>query len=360
MRIGIDIQATQTPQTGLGVYTENLYRYLVNGPSKRHQFFLYSQPVQQPWHTPRRLWWENVELPKCAARDKVELLHVPAFAPPFCKPCRLVITVHDLIGMIFPNQIGLPSRLYWGKWLPFVIRRADAIIVDSENTKKDVLKFLGVSEKRLRVIYLSGHETFSSNLNGKPLQQLKNRLGIKEKYFLCVSAIEPRKNLSRVIKAFIQFVKQKQNARYQLVVVGSKTFAYGRTFQELVAETALQFKDVIFTGYIQHEDLNLLYCGTEAFLFPSLYEGFGIPVLEAMASGAPVMTSHVSSLPEVAGEAAYYVDPYDVCQITEGMHRLAEETQLRQDLIQRGFKQIQKFSWKRTGEQTIEVYEAVA
>ena len=357
MKIGIDLQATKGRRTGLGVYTENLVRVLKDREGRGHEIFYYAKSHDRDCNTIERWYWENIELPYLAKKDRVHLLHVPAFAPPFLKLCRLVVTVHDIIGMIFPNQIGLPSRLYWGKWLPLVIQRADAIIVDSENTKKDVLKFLDVPEKRLRLIYPSGHENFSPNLNGKALQQLKNRLGIKEKYFLCVGAIEPRKNLSRVIEAFVQFMKRKRDTRYQLVVVGSKHFAHGRTFHELVTDTAIKFEDVIFAGYVKHEDLNLLYCGTEAFLFPSLYEGFGIPVLEAMAAGVPVMTSNVSSLPEVGGEAAYYVDPSDIDQISRGIYRLAEEPQLRRELIEKGFKQIQKFSWRRTVEQTLEVYE---
>lgn len=360
MKIGIDLQATKGRRTGLGVYTENFVRVLKSEISHPHEIFYYSKQINRESNTLERWYWENVELPARALQDHLELLHVPAFAPPYFKRFRLVVTVHDLIGMIFPNQVGLPSRLYWGKWLPLAIQRADAIIADSENTKKDVIKYLEVPERLVRIIYPSGHENFSPLFNEKSLQQLRNRLGIKEKYFLCVGTIEPRKNLDRVIEAFIHFLKLNKAVRYQLVVVGSKEFGHGKIFKELASDPVVKFDDVIFTGYVKHTDLNLLYCGTEAFLFPSLYEGFGIPVLEAMASGVPVLTSKLSSLPEVAGVAAYYVDPYDATQILEGMRQLADDPLLRKELREKGFKQVQKFSWKQTVQQTLEVYTALS
>jgi glycosyltransferase involved in cell wall biosynthesis len=222
------------------------------------------------------------------------------------------------------------------------------------------VKYLNFSEKKIRVIYPSGHENFSSKINPKLLQQIKNRLGVTEKYFLCVGTIEPRKNLARVIESFVNFLKTNKGTRYQLVVVGSKEFAHGKAFQSLVRNAEVRFDDVIFAGYVTNEDLNLLYCGTDAFLFPSLYEGFGIPVLEAMSAGVPVLTSKLSSLPEVAGDAAYYVDPYSAEEISRGMQTLAEDPLLRRALVEKGAKQIQKFSWDKTVEQTLEVYRSLS
>ncbi len=360
MKIGIDLQATKGRRTGLGVYTENFVQTLTQDVRPAHQFFFYGKEVTKEWNTVERWYWENVDLPGRARRDGVNLLHVPAFAPPYVRSFRLVVTVHDLIGMIYPNQIGLPSRLYWGKWLPVTIKRADAIIADSENTKRDVLQHLRVPENKIRVIYPSGHENFSPQKNGLSLRQLKNRLGIKEKYFLCVGTIEPRKNLARVIEAFITFLKKKRDIRYQLVVVGSREFAHGKAFQALVDDPAVKFDDVIFTGYVSHDDLNLLYCGAEVFLFPSLHEGFGIPVLEAMASGVPVLTSDRSSLPEVAGDAACLVNPYSSAEIAANLEHLSNDSKQRASLIEKGFRRIKNFSWIQTVSQTLEVYETLS
>ena len=359
MKIGIDVQASRGSKTGLGVYTDHLVRALGNF-SDRHQFFYYTASDAAPWNTLRRIYWENIELPNLAKKDRVEILHVPAFSPPLVKFSKLVVTVHDLIGKLFPNQMGLPSRWYWGRWLPFTVRRADRIIADSENTKRDLMRHLGVAEQKIRVIYPSGHEGFSSQVNGTALDTLKKTLSIREKYFLCVGTIEPRKNLLRVLRAYARFLKKKRDSFYQLIVVGSKEFAHGKAFLQVIREASKDQDAVVFTGYLDHDDLNRLYCGAEAFLFPSLYEGFGIPILEAMASGVPVLASNRSSLPEVGGDAVYPVNPASIEEIAEGMARLAEDGALRRQLIDRGFQQIKNFSWDKTAREVVQVYESLA
>lgn len=360
MKIGIDVQAAQGPKTGLGVYTENMTRHLKSEFVEKHEFFFYAVATSRDMSTLRRLRWENFELPRLAKKDRLDLLHTAAFSPPYLKPARLVVTVHDLIGMIFPNQAGIPSRFYWGTWLPGMVRRADYIIANSENTKRDILRHLDVPENRISVIYLSGREGFSSDADLSALKKLKQSLGITEKYFLCVGTIEPRKNLLRTFQAFLRFLRVKRPKCYQLVVVGSKEFAHGATFREILRQSPLHSEHIIFTGYIERPKLNLLYCGAEIFLFPSLYEGFGIPVLEAMASGTAVLTSNHSSLPEVAGDAAYKVDPYSIDEICEGMTELSGDPKLRSHFIKKGFEQVRKFSWKKTVEETVKVYESLA
>ncbi len=360
MKIGISVQSLHGSKTGLGVYTEGIVNGLQTAGNSRHQFFLYEKKTAGDLNTLRRLYWENIELMKLTQGDRIDLLHIPAFAPPICKCFRLVVTVHDLIGMIFPNQMGLPSQLYWGQWLPYAVRKADVMVVDSENTKKDVLKYLQVPEKKIRVVYPSGHERFAPNMNSRTFEIFKSKIGVQDNYFLSVGTLEPRKNLTRILQAFGEFRKKKRSVRHQLVIVGSKDFAYGRAFKALATQAVLDSNDVIFTGYVEDEILNDLYGGATAFLFPSLYEGFGIPVLEAMAAGAPVITSNLSSLPEVAGTAAYFVNPYRVDEITEAMNTFSENSNVRQDFIDKGFQRINKFSWKQAARQLLEVYESLA
>ena len=358
--IGIDVQSTLGRKTGLGIYTENLMRSLANESKNGFEFRFYKKSAQSDLNTFNRWLWENAELPQQARKDKVKILHVPAFAPPVFKTFKLVVTVHDLIGMLFPNQLGWPSRFYWGRWLPFAVKRADRVIADSENTKRDIVNRLGVDEKKIRVIYPSGHETFNSQFDPRALAGLKTQLGIQEKYFLFVGTLEPRKNLGRTLEAFAKFLKEKKmGIRYQMVVVGSKAFAHGKFFEGLHLPIDLKENDVIWADYVDHETLNLLYCGAEAFLFPSLYEGFGIPLLEAMACGAPVLTSNCSSTPEVSGEAALLVDPYDADQMAKAFMDLASNPRLRLDLITRGFQRIKNFSWRKTAQETFEVYESL-
>lgn len=359
MRIGIDIQSSVGQVTGLGVYTKHLVEALQGVNGNKHEFRFYRKENQQNLNTVERLLWENRDLPRQARRERIEILHIPAFAPPLLRPCRTVVTVHDLIGMVFPNQLNWPSRFYWGRWLPNAAKGAEKIIADSENTKKDILKYLGVPEKKVIVIYPSGHEGFSPSADPKARPVTLPSLGIKERYFLAVGTLEPRKNLMRVIEAFGRFLSKKPDTQYQLVIVGSVDFAQGKFFQRIKESFSLDPGSVLFTGYLPREEVKHLYSGAEALVFPSLYEGFGLPILEAMGSGTPVITSRTSSLPEVAGDAAFYVDPLDSGCIAEAMALVSEDRELREELVRKGFERTKHFSWRQTAEATLKVYESL-
>lgn len=357
MNIGIDIQAGCGRMTGLGVYTRNLVRALTEENRDDLKLTLFSKEQAGDWNTFRRLYWENCELPRLVKKARVDILHVPAFSPAMVRPCKTVVTVHDLIGLIFNNQLGWPSRFYWGTWLPRTVRRADAIIADSENTKNDLMRLLKLSAEKITVIHPSGHEGFFPQTDLRPLEELRQRFGIREKYFLAVGTLEPRKNIARILEAYTKFVrKKKTDTHYQLVIAGFTDFAHGK-FARSIRNRVPSDGALVLTGYLKREELNALYSGAAAFLFPSLYEGFGIPVLEAMASGTPVMTSRSSSLPEVAGEAAYYVEPTNAENMAQGLKDLSEDEPLRQSLIRKGFKRIQNFSWRDTAKKTLRVYE---
>ena len=361
IKVGIDIQSTVGRTTGLGVYTRHLTEALRKTQSGQFQYHWYLKESEKDLNTFRRWYWENVQLPPLVAKDKVDILHIPAFAPPFYSKHKVVVTVHDIIGMIFPNQLRWPSRWYWGRWLPTAIKTADFIIADSDSTKNDLINHLKISKDMIRVIYPSGHESFTTQRNEKLLNQVKARFSIHDRYFLFVGTIEPRKNLKRVIEAFTIFQENiKSSARYQLVVVGQKDFGKGKLFKSIAHDLRTKIDDIIFAGYVRQEELNQLYCGAEALVYPSLYEGFGIPILEAMASGVPVITAKKTSMPEVAGEAALYVDPYDSQSIANGMLELHDQPELRERLAQNSAIQIKKFSWQKTAEQTCEVYRQLA
>lgn len=355
--IGFDAQATQGRQTGLGIYTSRLLAALEKGIPPNAYLRIYKRKIlpEDDLNTRARLCWENFELPRRAKQDRIDLLHVPAFAPPLCKPCRLVVTVHDIAGMLFPNQIGRASAFYWGKWLPFVIRLADQIISDSEYTKQDLIKHLKIPEKKIHVIYPSGHEMFTADFSEIVVTKVKRQCNIRNQYFLCVGTLEPRKNLIRIFDAFKVFLSK--HSEYQLVLAGSREFAYGKYASFLEEKHSLPAGTILTLGFVCHDVLNALYAGAVALLYPSLYEGFGMPILEAMASGCPVLTSHCTSTTEVAGEAAQLVDPCSVDAIAQGMLDLATREALRQDLKKKGFEQIKKFSWEKTARETINIYK---
>ncbi len=355
--VGFDGQATCGKLAGLGTYAVRLLEALKQEIAAPLDLCVLSQERTRAGDlsTLERLQWENWTLPRLAQKNKIDILHVPAFAPALRKPCKLVVTVHDIAGMLFPNQIGKPSAFYWGRWLPFVIKQADRIIADSEYTKKDLMEHRKISERMIRVVYPSGHETFNAQIPAAKINEVRRTVGISGRYFLFVGTLEPRKNLGRILDAFKIFLNS--NPEYQLILVGSKEFAHGKYSEILANKHSLESHSIIAPGYLDHESLNALYCGAEALVFPSLYEGFGIPILEAMASGCPVITSDRTSTPEVAGHAGMLVYPYDTAMIADAMKCIASDSALRGNLRKKGFERIKKFAWQRTARETIEVYK---
>lgn len=354
--IGFDAHSATMNQSGLGIYTRHLKEALLAEGSDQFEFDFYLSSSRRDLNTAQRLFWENVQLPYLLSRRRVDLLHIPAFSPPVYKLTKTIVTVHDLIGMLFPNQLGWPSQFYWGKWLPLTIQRADRIIADSEYTKSDILKHIPFPEKHIRVVYPSGHEGFSSNISKVKLDFARNKYGVKKKYFLTVGSMEPRKNLKTSIEAFLKFKSLLKGEDYELVLVGGQAFAHGQFYKQFLAPIIQNHKDIICTGYVDHDILNALYSGAEAFIFPSLYEGFGVPILEAMASGTAIIASNITSIPEVAGDAARYVNPHDGSDIATAMLAIVRENGLRQALIEKGKEQMKKFSWNRTACETLKVY----
>lgn len=361
MIVGFDAQSTQGNPSGLGVYASRLLEALHHESDPEIEFKVFTHPFSRGLKTPERWWWENVQVPLRARNCGADLLHIPGFAPPVRKSCPVVVTVHDLIGVLFPNQRGTASRLYWGQWLPWAVSRADHIIADSMHTLRDIKAILKFPEDRIHVIPPSGHENFRPVHDPDELGAIREVYGIHEHYFLFVGTLEPRKNLERVIEAFSCFLaKSGDFGRYQLVLAGSREFARGDIYRRLLGNHGFQEGAIVSTGYVPEQQLNALYGGARALVFPSLYEGFGMPVLEAMGAGIPVITSKTTSLPEVAGDAALLVDPESTGEITDAMTQVASDDTLCRTLVEKGRIRIREFSWTRTARETIEVYRKAA
>jgi len=363
-RIGIDYQAAQGDRlTGLGIYTKYLVRSILeitkSDPSYNIQFSLYQHPMPLR-NTLERVFWENVTAPARAKKDNVDLFHTPAFASPFLKPAKVIMTVHDLIGMLFHNQKGLASTFYWGKWLPLTASRADAVIACSESTKRDLVKKLQIPEKRITVAYPAGREEFGPHMPEEILSRVKRQNGVSNTFFLFVGTIEPRKNLERIVRVFLSLkLKKFLPAECKLVVVGAADFAGGKVYKKIVSKADYCWNSIVFPGYVSDSDLNALYCSATALIFPSLYEGFGIPVVEAMMCGCPVITSSTSSLPEVGGDAALLINPQEDSELAEAILKVYLKPELRDQMRRRGFEQAKRFSWHQTAKITMDVYKKV-
>lgn len=346
-----------------------------------------------------RLWTQG-GLAKQTFRDKLDVLFVPAHTLPVIrKPgLKTVVTVHDLGSEYLPSMHQVKQRVYLDFMQKFQLRTATRIVAVSNATKKDLIKKIGLDSKKVSVTYEGYDKALYKRVSSDALVNSLRQYGLQdEKYFLFVGTIQPRKNLGRLIKAFSNFIARgpassasrrasslaNRSLRLRagtpsslsplaaetipvalvgssvaplLVLAGSKGWLSDEIFN-LPKKLGIEDK-VKFLGYVPDKNLSALYSGAEALLFPSLFEGFGLPILEAQASGCPVLTSNISSMPEVAGEGAIFVDPYFVGDIVKGMIRINNQD-TRNKLIKAGYENIKRFSWEKCAIQTLEVLESL-
>ncbi|MBU0731546.1 glycosyltransferase family 4 protein [Patescibacteria group bacterium] len=351
MKIVIDRQSIKGKKTGYGFYLDNLLKELV--PLAREHELVYIDKVKENLNTPKRIWWDQIKLPRAAKKAKADLLWAPSFSCPIFYQGKKIVTAHDLIGMIFPENFSLASKFYWKKLLPYSFTRADHVITVSENSKKDLMRLLNIPEEKITVT----PEGYSDFLKPLAREEAKKKVAdafdIHEPFILSVSTIEPRKNYARLIKAFA-FAKRKDEI---LVIVGKKAWGF-EDLLELVNKYNLQGR-VKFLDYVANEDLNNLYNACRFFVLVSLYEGFGLTPLEAMACGAPVLVSNTSSLPEVVGEAGMLVDPKNIEKIGNKMNILLENENLINEMREKSLAQAKKFSWSITAQKTMDVFNKV-
>ena len=267
---------------------------------------------------------------------------------------KVVVTIPDLSCFIYPQYHTEANCQFVTRNVHQAARQASFIIAISESTKREIVRFLHVPEEKIRVVYLAAGDIFHQKCPSDSVAMIKNKYKINKRYFLSVGSIEPRKNLGRALIAFKALIEMKK-ADYQFVITGGKGWK-NEAFYNLIRKLDID-EHLVFTGYVPEEDLPALYQGADVFVYPSLYEGFGLPVLEAMASEVPVITSNTSSLPEVAGDAAILVNPTEVFEIYEAMEALATKPQLREELKVKGKERSTKFSWEKTAHQTLEIYK---
>jgi glycosyltransferase involved in cell wall biosynthesis len=297
--------------------------------------------------------WTHLRLSVELALHPPDLLLVPAHVLPLLHPRRSVVTVHDLGYLHEPQAHRRLDRLYLDLSNRYHVCAATRLLAISQATKDDLVRRYGVAPERVIVTHLAAGADMRPVDDPARVVAVKSRCGIAGDYLLYVGTLQPRKNLARLVQAFA--LVSAQHPTLQLVLAGKKGWMYEEIFAQ-VRRMGLE-RRVVFTGYVDGEELPALYSGALAFVFPSLYEGFGMPVLEAMACGAPVVAANTSSLPEVAGDAALLVDPTDVAALSAALSRLAGDPALRSDLRARGLVQAVRFSWERCARETLAAME---
>lgn len=370
MQVCLDLSPAVHHHAGLGRYAyelllalakidpENTYSILYNNPHQAQidptlrSFPHYTTTLSyKPWRFSALLahflgFFQDRLLPN------VDVFHATDHLLPRFSRIKTVFTLHDLIFLFHPETHKPLNRWFLTLMMPRFLRAADAIIAVSECTKRDAVRAYGIPEEKITVIYEGVSPRFRP-ADPETVQAMRAKYGLPEHFILYVGTIEPRKNLTALLEAMTNL----QSAICNLVIVGKKGWLYEGFFQRL-RELGLEER-VHFTGYVPDEDLPALYSAADLFVFPSLYEGFGLPVLEAMACGAPVVCSDTSSLPEVAGDAALLVNPTDVRALAAAIERVLTDEALRASLQARGLERARRFTWEEAARRTLEVYQQV-
>ena len=369
MSIYVDVSAAVHHRAGLGRYADSLVRAL--HPQLEAQLALFynreigveplagleqlpSRTVSlgyKPW---RMLVWlgqlGNVSLNRLL--PNAQLFHATEHLLPPLKDIPTVLTVHDLIFYHLPEHHKALNRWYLNATMPLYCRRADHIIAVSEATRQDLLNRYHIAPEKITVIYEAADPQFRPQTDQR-ITAVRQRYNLPERYLLYVGTIEPRKNLTRLLRAWERLYTAKQAP--PLVIVGKRGWLASDFFAAL--ETSPEHENVLLTGFVHDQDLPAVYAGATAFVFPSLYEGFGLPPVEAMACGAPVACANTSSLPEVVEDAALKFNPKNLEAMTDTLRRVLNDVDLQADLRTRGLRRAAEFSWARTAQQTLEVYE---
>ncbi len=290
-----------------------------------------------------RIWWDFVRLPKMLHKLKIDAAIFPKNIIPFLTNCPSYVIIHDLA--YFDRRLNaypLLDTIYMRTLIPQSVRRADAVFAVSENTKKDIVRYTNCDPKKITVTYEAADKIYHPINDASRLQYVRQKYNLPDNFILYVGSLSPRKNIIRLLKAFSRI---RQRIPHNLVLTGSKSWKDASVHQTM---RHLGLTDRINQlGYVEHEDMPALYNLAGVYVYPSRYEGFGLPVLEAMQSGCPVVTSNASSIPEVAGNAAILVNALDTPAIAEAIYRVLTDRKLREELVYSGFQQAKKFSWDR-------------
>jgi glycosyltransferase involved in cell wall biosynthesis len=373
MRIGIDARDAIRPEQGITVLTafflhglaeaagdDEVVQYIDDFPRDGSTGL---DIVEAPGFSVHSLQgrgqiWRQFSLPTALKRDKIEVFHSLTSTIPFRRPCPTVVTICDLFHKVHPELLPPRTRRKISVLFAHAAGQANHIIAISENTKREIVTFYNVPEDKVSVVYPGVnplYQPLAPDSTGKQAENALTRYGIKQPYLLHVGGLTENRNIDGMLDALV--VLRHTHPELSLVLVGRPLWGFdleSRLSEKLLCD------NVVHMRYIPNEELRVLYNKAEALLLPSFYEGFGMPIVEAMACGTPVVTSNTSAMPEAAGDAGLLVDPRDTKAIADAALRILEDDSLRQDLAVKGFAHATRFSWKNNAEQTIKVYHSLA
>lgn len=369
MRIGIDGIPLATPKSGIGHYTFELARSLailmptaewqlvapvpIDLNAQQHQSELPANlaAAHLPLNPLRRRWW-TIGLPLYARRNRLALFHGTNYNVPLWNPCPTVVTIHDL-SLLLHSNTHLESLVQRARRrLPVMTRLATRIITDSESVKREICEHLNVRPEKITSVALAPREVFQP-VAEHAARETRQRLGVSDEFILFVGTVEPRKNLVTLVRAFEEVLRNTE-LKPQLVIAGQRGWMNEDLFAQI--ESAALSSFIRFTGYLTDEDLRALYSSCRVAVYPSLYEGFGLPPLEAMACGAPVITSRIPVIMETSAQAARLVNPTDVQELAGALVELLTDANAREHLSRAGLERAAEYTWARTARETLAVY----
>ncbi len=368
MKIAINAnELCQLQTNGVKIYTYNILKYLA-----KKQFaaiIYYQKKIKREWNIKNAnlkhklikwpfLFWTHFRFPFELWRDRPDVFFTPIQTVPFFLPkCKIIVTIHDLAFLKFPNDFTFKACLKLSFHTKRAVKKAEKIIVPSKATKNDIIKYYKIDSEKIEVIY-HGFASYRPARNalrsnaGRPATTGQQPVN---KYILFVGIIQPRKNIQGLIEAF-EILKnnfQLSTPNFQLIIVGGKGWFWKKVFEK--AEKSKYKEDIIFTGQVSLKKLLELYQNAEVFVLPSFYEGFGLPILEAMANGVPVIAGNNSSMIEIVGGAGILINPYKPEEIAEAIKKIIQDKNFKEKLIEKGLKQAKKFRWEKCAEKTMKV-----
>ncbi len=369
MRIAIDARGINWYKgTGIGTYTDNVLRNILKMDKENYYHIYWSGNSYDEFQQnntrvimaskKHQRFFEQYYFPENSKLNSIDIFHVPQNGIGLCEnmKCKKIATIHDLIPYIMPETVGRGYLLKFLKDVPKVIDLSSSLITVSEWSKQDILKFFPIDKDKIYVTPLAADDKYRPLDKEKCIELLSKAYNIKSPFILYIGGFSPRKNVKALITAFSKIYKEL-NSEYSLVIVGA-TKDQGQYLSEFSTNLELASK-IIFTGFVPEEHLPMLYNGCDAFVYPSLYEGFGLPPLEAMNCGTPVITSNLTSIPEVVGDAGILIDPYSEEELKTSIVKLLNDENLRKEYSLRGLARAKGFSWKKTAERTLDVYKKI-